>query len=226
MKRNIDDFYSMSDFIISIITVVAWVLIGSIIAVGYFTIETKGESIILSFTSTIFTIISSLGIVATIGVYFWQRNDIKIKQNENDDKFFIEIKEIARNHIKICESFKKSFQFALSKGDSCEFDIVKNPSLNIAYLEIRTINYVDRISIYPCDFTINLDMTRINPAILSKEKYELFLTAKLTIEHINNFAKQILSPCNKLYIKEMMEIYLNDIHNEYHNKLKEIIDKY
>lgn len=77
MKRNIDDFDGMKDFIISIITIVAWVLIGAIIIIGYFTIETKGENIIISFVSMIFTIISSLGILGTIGVYFWQRNDAK-----------------------------------------------------------------------------------------------------------------------------------------------------
>ncbi|EPK7483586.1 hypothetical protein [Proteus mirabilis] len=81
MKRNIDDFNGMKDFIISIVTVIAWVLIGIIIAIGYFTMETKGGSAILSFISTIFTVISSLGIVATIGVYFWQKSD---KQADNE----------------------------------------------------------------------------------------------------------------------------------------------
>lgn len=80
MKRNIDDFNGMSDFIISIVTVVAWVLIGTIVIIGYFTIETKGESIIISFVSMVFTIISSLGIIATISVYLWQKNDF-INQN-------------------------------------------------------------------------------------------------------------------------------------------------
>ncbi|NBM74048.1 hypothetical protein GWI83_00615, partial [Proteus sp. G4444] len=51
MKRNIDDFNGVGDFIISIVTVVAWVLIGTIVIIGYFTIETKGESIIISFVS-------------------------------------------------------------------------------------------------------------------------------------------------------------------------------
>ncbi|AWF39908.1 TPA: hypothetical protein SLO42_001222 [Proteus mirabilis] len=75
MKRNIDDFNGVGDFIISIVTVVAWVLIGTIVIIGYFTIETKGESIIISFVSMVFTIISSLGIIATISVYLWQKND-------------------------------------------------------------------------------------------------------------------------------------------------------
>ncbi|HDU8655536.1 TPA: hypothetical protein RG711_003096 [Morganella morganii subsp. morganii] len=226
MKRNIDDFDGMKDFIISVITVVAWVLIGVIVIIGYFTIDTKGESVMLSFVSTIFTIISSLGIAATIGVYFWQRNDTKRRQNDSDDKFFIEIKEAARSHIKICESFKRSFQQALSRGDDCNFEILKSPSFNIAYIEVKSINRMEKIIIYPCDTTINLDKTRINPDVLSKEKYELFLTAKSTIEYINYFAKQITSPCNGLCTKETMKIYLNDIHDEYLNKLKIIINEY
>ncbi|HGN0426510.1 TPA: hypothetical protein ACKRKQ_000470 [Proteus mirabilis] len=96
MKRNTDDFDGMKDFIISIITVVAWVLIGSIITIGYFTIETKGESIILSFISTIFTIISSLGIVATISVYFWQKKSDDKKQKIKNDI----VKRILLNIIK------------------------------------------------------------------------------------------------------------------------------
>lgn len=86
MKRNIDDFDGMKDFIISVITVVAWVLIGAIIVIGYFTIETKGESTILSFVSTIFTIISSMSIIATILIYFLQKNDDVKKQHELDEK--------------------------------------------------------------------------------------------------------------------------------------------
>lgn len=100
MKRNIDDFDGMKDFIISIITVVAWVLIGTIVIIGYFTIETKGESIMLSFISTIFTIISSLGIAVTIGVYFWQKND----QENNNNKILNRRKESIKHLIKISVS--------------------------------------------------------------------------------------------------------------------------
>ncbi|HAU5557215.1 hypothetical protein [Proteus mirabilis] len=91
MKRNIDDFNGMKNFIISIVTVIAWVLIGTIVIIGYFTIETKGESLMLSFISTIFTIISSLGISATIGVYFWQKNDALNKQKDFDDRIIEKI---------------------------------------------------------------------------------------------------------------------------------------
>ncbi|EJD6083651.1 hypothetical protein M0J74_RS19530 [Providencia rettgeri] len=87
MKRNIDDFDGMKDFIISIIGAVAWFLIGAIVIIGYFTVETKGESIMLSYISTIFTIISSLGIAATIGVYFWQKKDAQdINEKKRKEK--------------------------------------------------------------------------------------------------------------------------------------------
>lgn len=86
MKRNIDDFDGMKDFIISIVGAVAWFLIGTIVIVGYYTMETKGESVIISFVSMIFTMVSSLGILATIGVYFWQRKESERKQFYFDKK--------------------------------------------------------------------------------------------------------------------------------------------
>lgn len=82
MKRNIDDFDGMKDFIISIVTVIAWVLIGTIIAVGYLTIKTEGESIVLTFISTIFTALSSLGILATIGVYLAQDRVRRVNEHK------------------------------------------------------------------------------------------------------------------------------------------------
>ncbi|MEM8049743.1 hypothetical protein Q4R30_16610, partial [Morganella morganii] len=81
MKRNIDDFDGMKDFILSVITVVAWFLIVTIVIVGYFTVETKGESIMISLISMFFTIISALGIVVTITVYCLQKNSKNKKIN-------------------------------------------------------------------------------------------------------------------------------------------------
>lgn len=113
MKRNIDDFNGMKDFIVSIVTVVAWVLIGAIVTIGYFTIETKGESVMLSFTSTIFTIISSLGIAATIGVYFWQKKDnsLQIEKKINAINMIMarkckRVNWLSFNILKLIESIK------------------------------------------------------------------------------------------------------------------------
>ncbi len=104
MKRNIDDFDGMKDFIISIITVLAWVLIGTIVIIGYFTIETKGEGIILSYISTIFTAISSLGIAATIGVYFWQKKAEDNKQHDINKKLLPYIIKKSESIINIISS--------------------------------------------------------------------------------------------------------------------------
>lgn len=121
MKRNIDNFDGIREFIISIVTVVAWVLIGSIVIIGYFTIETKGESIMLSFISTIFTIISSLGILATIGVYLWQKNDEKKKQNEINKKlcFFLNEKVI---HLQSLLNFIKDLNNKKTVGAKVMLD--------------------------------------------------------------------------------------------------------
>lgn len=85
MKRNIDDFDGMKDFIISIVGVVAWFLIGTIVIAGYFIVETKGESIILTLVSTIFTMVSSLSIIVTIYVYNSQKNREDKKQKVIDN---------------------------------------------------------------------------------------------------------------------------------------------
>ncbi|WP_272579106.1 MULTISPECIES: hypothetical protein [Providencia] len=97
MKRNIDDFDGMKDFIISIIGAVAWFLIGTIVIVGYFTIETKGESIVISLISMFFTIVSSLGIAATIGVYIWQKNENKTQKNNKIEGVNMIIAEECKN---------------------------------------------------------------------------------------------------------------------------------
>ncbi|MEQ5536303.1 hypothetical protein ABN309_05680 [Providencia rettgeri] len=111
MKRNIDDFDGMKDFIISIVGAVAWFLIGIIVIIGYFTIESKGESIILSFASTIFTIISSLGIVSTIVVYFKQKRDQEVQHN----KYIKKKKESIKHLIRRCVS---DFNYHMQRVES------------------------------------------------------------------------------------------------------------
>ncbi|MBC4002702.1 hypothetical protein [Morganella morganii] len=101
MKRNIDDFDGMKDFIISIVSAIAWFLIVTTVVVGYFTVETKGESIVISFISMFFTIISSLGIFATIGVYFKQKKDTK----ENKRKTISAMKSGLLHDIAISRKF-------------------------------------------------------------------------------------------------------------------------
>ncbi|HBC6251542.1 TPA: hypothetical protein KEW43_000828 [Proteus mirabilis] len=128
MKRNIDDFNGVGDFIISIVTVVAWVLIVAIITIGYFTIETKGEGIILSYISTIFTVISSLGIVATLVVYFRQKKDQEIRDKRNIDNK----KESIKHLIKIIAS---NFDYVINNLEA---------ELNLGYTE-KAIERLEKI---------------------------------------------------------------------------------
>lgn len=147
MKRNIDDFNGMSDFIISMVTVIAWVLIGTIVTIGYFTIETKGESIMLSFTSTIFTIISSLGIVATISIYCWQKND----QKNRDNAILNRRKESIKHLIKISVS---NFSFYINRFEAelCG----KNIKNSICQLEMIEIKYIERCLIDSKDIDLKM----------------------------------------------------------------------
>ncbi|WP_163748819.1 hypothetical protein, partial [Proteus mirabilis] len=76
--------------------IIFWALTASIalIVFGIFVIDifandAQGKdklSIIFSFLSAFFALLSSLGILITIGVYFSQKNDDKRKQKEIDEK--------------------------------------------------------------------------------------------------------------------------------------------
>ncbi|WP_374446311.1 hypothetical protein [Providencia sp.] len=117
MKRNIDDFDGMKDFIISIVTVIAWVLIGTIVIIGYFTIDTKGESIIISFVSMVFTIISSLGIAVTIGGYIWQKSYTETLKEKEKNELKKSIKKIAENELININIDFESASSSLNQGD-------------------------------------------------------------------------------------------------------------
>ncbi|MEQ4907395.1 hypothetical protein [Proteus vulgaris] len=136
MKRNIDDFDGMKDFIISIVAIVAWVLIGSIISICYFTIETKGESVALSFISTIFTIISSLGIIATIGVYFKQKKDQESRDNEN--------------HNKKKESIKRLIKKCVVDFDYCINEVESNLFVGDINEAVNKLNKINNKNIEIC----------------------------------------------------------------------------
>lgn len=140
MKRNIDDFNGMSDFIISIITVVAWVLIGTIVTTGYFTIETKGESVMLSFISTIFTIISSLGIAATIFVYVWQKNDAKKQKNKEASA----IKSILSKKCERIYGFAIKISKLINAIKKRNKEIEKHSGKEDNYSHIKISSYIQR----------------------------------------------------------------------------------
>ncbi len=157
MKRNIDDFDGMKDFIISIIMVVAWILIGTIIVVGYYTIETKGESIIISLVSMVFTMISALGIGVTIIVYYLQKASENIKINKVKKSLIEDLSQIIDNIQKILDFnnddeamiLKNEKGVSICNGKSgAGFTI--NKFNNIDYLDIykaKLINHDPKASI-------------------------------------------------------------------------------
>lgn len=154
MKRNIDEFNGMKDFIIGIVTVIAWVLIGAIVIIGFFTINTKGESVILAYISTIFTIISSLGIVATVGVYFLQKINNERLDEENLKKkkksisliFRMEIDKLIAIHedilllLKTIKDYKSNNSDLLRmsfKNEFVKFEFISSKEKDVVY-EILT----------------------------------------------------------------------------------------
>lgn len=230
MKRNIDDFDGMKDFIISIITVVAWVLIGVIVTIGYFTIETKGESVILSFVSTIFTIISSLGIAATIGVYFWQRNDTKKRQNEYDKNFFSDIKSAAEEFIDASKRYKNAFETILKNYDKTRDNIIKLKSYSTLIIKVERGAALKNLAfVTNCEPTLNLEKTRMDPALLSNEKYIFYNEAKSTLKEVDNFIKGfILDNENSLPVHipfdDKMIFYIKNKYCEHITKLEKIVN--
>ncbi|WP_368909566.1 hypothetical protein [Proteus penneri] len=222
MKRNIDDFDGMKDFIISIITVVAWVLIGAIIAIGYFTIETKGESIILSFISTIFTIISSLGIAATIGVYFWQRNDAKKMEIEKTKKY-------TKTYLSVFIEHYESLKVVIEQLQKLE-NITKNNSLlvfytggyNIHCFHVKNKNniIIENIPFYKLDIpslsTVYSNSTTLNPTIAEKY-FNIYVSSR----HIDNVIENL-----KIKIENLGYIDSREAHKILITvKYKEILDK-
>ncbi|EPL6456422.1 hypothetical protein N0G65_003607 [Providencia rettgeri] len=179
MKRNIDDFDGMKDFIISIVTVVAWVLIGAIITIGYFTIDTKGESIIISFVSMIFTIVSSLGILATIGVYFWQRQDTE----GNDNKKITAACTALSNAISLNNHFIKINKDNIEKLNKTTESITQNYIEN-DMLYAYPINKIDYIYIYKMT-KINLNETLMEVAHIDTALYNAIFYYLTRIDIVN-----------------------------------------
>ncbi|MEI9600299.1 hypothetical protein V5030_13920 [Moellerella wisconsensis] len=229
MKRNIDDFDGMNDFIISIIGAIAWFLIGIIVVIGYFTVETKGESIILSYISTIFTVISSLGITATIGVYIWQKNDSQRKQHEYEKNFFSDIKRTAKEFILTSNKYKKSFEETLKNFDKAHDEIVIN-KVDSSILIIKVERYgvlknLEHISNYQP--VLNLEKTRMDPALLSNDRYVFYIESKSILEEINLFIKGfILNDTSELSISidEKMNFYLKNIYHIHITNLIKIVN--
>lgn len=78
-------------------TSIALIIFGVFIIDIFVTAAHGGDklSIIFSYLSTVFAFVSSLALFATIGVYFWQKND----KNQDDDKRLDIYKTLLKNEI-------------------------------------------------------------------------------------------------------------------------------
>ncbi|EPZ9228849.1 hypothetical protein JEO92_18285 [Proteus mirabilis] len=129
MKRNIDDFDNETDFIISIVTVIAWVLIGVIVAIGYLTVETKGEGIMLNYITTFFTALSGMGIAVGFIVYILQKKD---KKKDFHQKF--------KHYCNVITEEKKNIIELYGKLEKIEGEL-KNSKLEYITLRFRKDAY-------------------------------------------------------------------------------------
>lgn len=79
----------VKNIIFWISTSLASLIIFGVFIIDIFVTDAHGKdklSIVFSYLSTVFAFLSALGLFTTIGVYFWQKNDEKNKQNETNDK--------------------------------------------------------------------------------------------------------------------------------------------
>ncbi|QIC15350.1 hypothetical protein G3341_06335 [Providencia vermicola] len=186
MKRNIDDFDGMKDFIISIVGAVAWFLVVAIITIGYFTIDTKGESIMLSYTSTIFTIISSISILVTILTYHGSKKHnetIEIKRNELNAKKSIHfIKQETIFLKKLLEDNISAFEL-LMKIEYEKLTIFQNNNTIAIYIFLKEDDPL---------YTTSVVIHRLN-GILNNGYIEKLFGIKQYERQINNIESLILS---------------------------------
>lgn len=220
MKRNIDDFDGMKDFIISIITVVAWVLIGVIIAIGYFNMETKGESVIISFVSMIFTIVSSLGILATIGVYFWQKNDINDKKKCRDSLIKKELTRICDYYKKIIDDIKR-LSTAIDEHEASKEEgeeegkieiVIRGKYINV-FVFYKNNNNNNETLLDPLIINQNkkniLDHIAYNTEFLDEKIYEILLKIYELEDTIDSYIDQ--SIINNIYSKKIDKAKIDEL---------------
>ncbi|WP_109399501.1 hypothetical protein [Proteus sp. TJ1640] len=238
MKRNIDDFNGMKDFIISIVGVVAWFLIGFIIIVGYFTLETKGESVMLNYISTFFTTLSGMGIVVGFIVYALQKNDKKkeLKQNfehycnvisEEKEKiieFYIKLRDIEKD-IKDDKLENVSLRF---RKDAYTFIIKKSNNkdkkmysffINSTIIQMMSQTCNDSLKI-SYDLYLPLKKLIDETIILERRLYALFLQYdstngiknKVQDERINRILKFELFTKRKRKLKNIKKIKTPTLH--------------
>ncbi|HAT5547493.1 TPA: hypothetical protein JAD17_001379 [Proteus mirabilis] len=160
--------------------IIFWALTASIalIVFGIFVIDifandAQGKdklSIIFSFLSAFFALLSSLGILITIGVYFSQKNDDKRKQKEIDEKLIYFIREKVSDFnfkIKRVLTFLENDDKYYGIGVSGNKIIYKDPLedeyniTNTINLKLKNNDFLDRnnihASLYLFIFILDID---------------------------------------------------------------------
>lgn len=181
--------------------------------------------------SSFFSFLSSFGILATIGVYFWQKNDSKRKQHEYEKNFFSDIKKAAKEFILISEKYKKAFEETLRNYNKTHDSIViSKGEYSILVIKIERYGKPQSFEyITNCQPVLNLEKTRMDPALLSSEANDLYDESKLTLEEVESFIKLfILDNANGLStpipIEDMMRVYLEKVYHEHITNLRKIVN--
>lgn len=182
--------------------------------------------------STFFSFTSTFGILATIGVYLWQKNDDKKRQCEYEKNLFLIIKIIIKEHIKTLEKYKDSFEKILNNYDSALDNIVTNEiKYHTLIVKTERNGAIKNIEvIYHSEQKHNLEKLNFNPTSLNHEKYVFYINAKSTLEDINFFINNfIFDDTSSLHpsisFDEKMFFYLEYAYIENINKLNEIVSK-
>ncbi|CRL60119.1 hypothetical protein [Proteus vulgaris] len=112
-------------------------IVFGIFVIDIFVIDAHGKdklSIIFSYLSTIFAFLSALALFATIGVYFWQRNDDLKKQSEFDERIIPEISRIIRFMHDDTRQIISIFKEIKNYNISIDLDILKYSRKNFDHL--------------------------------------------------------------------------------------------
>ncbi|HHR6128572.1 TPA: hypothetical protein ACS72K_000126 [Providencia alcalifaciens] len=191
MKRNIDDFDDMKDFIISIVTVIAWVLIGTIVFTGFFIKETNNVNYFLSIISTIFAAISSIGVISAFVVYYWMKRDNNNEQRRRDN--------IARDDLLyLCEYYLdvisqiNTFSYETAHINAVEID---GSVIDGNYLSLFTTNQSKSKSSHlfiEYNFYGNIQQIINNGHVFGNEINKNTRILLSTIDYINSYIKKSL----------------------------------
>lgn len=181
--------------------------------------------------SSFFSFLSSLGILTTIGVYFWQKNDSKRKQHEYEKNFFSDIKKAAKEFILTSEKYKKAFEEILRNYNKMHDSIViSKVEYSILLIKVERYGILQNLEhITNCQPVLNLEKTRMDPALLSSEAYDFYNESKLTLEGVESFIKWfILDNINGLStpipIDDKMSFYLEKVYHEHVTNLRKIVN--